>query len=289
MFYSFSLDPTVRHTWWSLVIGGGFTYLSLYAVNQVQVQRLLTVKSLKKAQLALWINWPILTALSLSTSFSGLCIYWYYKTCDPVQQGYISARDQIMPLFVVDAMEHLHGLPGLFVSGIFSACLSSISSAVNSLSAVFLEDYIRPLYYVITKKTLPESSSSWLSKLIALLCGIMCIGIAFLAKNMGGVLQASLTIFGVIGGPLFGLFTLGMCTVKGNERGAITGILLGLAMTSWIGFGQPKPAPPSLDFDTSDCSMFDRNNTVNYSMFEHATKTPRLARLLANDVKNDSE
>jgi hypothetical protein len=44
LYCSFDPDPTVRHTWWSLVIGGCFTYLSLYAVNQAQVQRLLTLK-----------------------------------------------------------------------------------------------------------------------------------------------------------------------------------------------------------------------------------------------------
>uniref|UniRef100_A0A336M4V5 CSON009897 protein n=1 Tax=Culicoides sonorensis TaxID=179676 RepID=A0A336M4V5_CULSO len=293
-FWNFSLDPTVRHTWWSLVIGGGFTYLSLYAVNQVQVQRLLTVKSLEKAQLALWLNWPILTFLSLSTSFSGLCIYWYYRTCDPVEDGYISQRDQVMPLFVVDAMGNLKGLPGLFVSGIFSACLSSISSAVNSLAAVFLEDYIKPIYKCAKKKPLDEKHSSWISKLIALLAGLLCIGIAFLAKNMGGVLQASLTIFGVIGGPLFGLFTLGMCTVRGNQRGAICGVLLGLAFTAWIGFGGPKPIPPSLPFlnsTTGDCSMFDRNNTKNYELFHlplaqpvsTTTDIPQYERLMTQE------
>lgn len=291
--FSFSLDPTVRHTWWSLVIGGGFTYLSLYAVNQVQVQRLLTVKSLEKAQLALWLNWPILTFLSLSTSFSGLCIYWYYRTCDPVEDGYISQRDQVMPLFVVDAMGHLKGLPGLFVSGIFSACLSSISSAVNSLAAVFLEDYIKPLYQCVKNKPLDESHSSWISKVIALVAGVICIGVAFLAKNMGGVLQASLTIFGVIGGPLFGLFTLGMCTVRGNQRGAISGVLLGLAFTAWIGFGGPKPIPPSLPFlnsTTGDCSMFDRNNTNIYEMFQvplvpstTTTELPQYERLMTQE------
>lgn len=41
---SVSPDPTVRHTWWSLTIGGFFTYLSLYGVNQVQIQRMLTVR-----------------------------------------------------------------------------------------------------------------------------------------------------------------------------------------------------------------------------------------------------
>ena len=35
------------------------------------------------------------------------------------------------------------GLPGLAVAGIFSGSLSTVSSAINSLSAVTLEDYIR--------------------------------------------------------------------------------------------------------------------------------------------------
>lgn len=48
-----------------------------------------------------------------------------------------------MPLFVVDVMGDMPGLPGLFVSGIFSASLSTISAAVNSLAAVTLEDYVK--------------------------------------------------------------------------------------------------------------------------------------------------
>ncbi|XP_026667991.1 putative sodium-dependent multivitamin transporter, partial [Ceratina calcarata] len=42
-FDNISVDPTVRHTWWSLTFGGFFTYLSLYGTNQVQVQRMLTI------------------------------------------------------------------------------------------------------------------------------------------------------------------------------------------------------------------------------------------------------
>lgn len=49
----------------------------------------------------------------------------------------------MMPLFVVDAMGNMPGLPGIFVSGIFSASLSSVSAAMNSLAAVTLEDYIK--------------------------------------------------------------------------------------------------------------------------------------------------
>lgn len=100
--FSFNPDPTIRHSWISLLIGSSFTYLTLYAVNQAQIQRLLTVKNLKSAQIAVWINWPILSFLSLSTSLSGLVIYYVYRKCDPLEQGRITSRDQNMPMYVMD-------------------------------------------------------------------------------------------------------------------------------------------------------------------------------------------
>lgn len=103
-FFEFSTDPRVRHTWWSLIIGGMVTYLSLYGVNQTQVQRLLSVHNLSSAQSALWWNLPILGLLSFSTIFSGLAIFYYYRDCDPVHEGRIKKFEQLMPLFAVDTM-----------------------------------------------------------------------------------------------------------------------------------------------------------------------------------------
>lgn len=123
-----------------------------------------------------------------------------------------------MPLFVVDAMGNMPGLPGLFVAGIFSASLSTISAALNSLAAVTLEDYIKPVYLHFKKQPMPESNSTLQSKFLALTYGVVCVGVAFGAQYLGGVLQASLTIFGVVGGPLFGLFSLGMFVPRANQR-----------------------------------------------------------------------
>lgn len=50
--------------------------------------------------------------------------------------------DQLMPYYVVDAMKSVPGLAGLFVAGIFSASLSTISAACNALAAVTLHDYV---------------------------------------------------------------------------------------------------------------------------------------------------
>lgn len=48
-----------------------------------------------------------------------------------------------MPLYVLDTMGSIPGLTGLFVSGIFSSALSSVSPILNSLAAVTMEDYIK--------------------------------------------------------------------------------------------------------------------------------------------------
>jgi len=64
------------------------------------------------------------------------CIIFY-------SEGRITLSDQILPLYVMDRLKHVPGLTGLFVAGIFSASLSTVSAAVNSLAAVSLEDYVK--------------------------------------------------------------------------------------------------------------------------------------------------
>ncbi|KRF94085.1 putative sodium-dependent multivitamin transporter [Drosophila mojavensis] len=269
-FTNFSVDPTTRHSWFTQVLGGSATYLSLYGVNQAQVQRLLAVRNLRSARSALWWCLPILCLLSLSTCFSGLCIYWYYRNCDPLLAGRVSSRDQIMPLFVVDTMGGYTGLAGLFVSGIFCASLSTISTAISSLAAVTLEDYLKPLMHSCRKRTLTDHQTMWYSKLLSAFFGALCIGMAFLAGSIGGLLQAALSIFGIIGGPLLGLFTLGMYVTSANQKGAIGGLLLSLAVSFWIGFGQPKPPIPSLEMSIAGCPA-DRSYAADILLLQTET------------------
>lgn len=250
------------------------TYLSLYAVSQAQVQRLLSVKTLRDAQLSLWWQWPILSALSLTTSFSGLVIYWYYQKCDPLLAGRITVRDQNMPIYIIDALGHLPGVAGLFVAGIFSASLSTVSTALNSLSAITLEDYFKNIYLLIKKKPFvaSENSSALPSKILATLYGFACIGVAFLMQNLGGVLQASLIIFGVVGGPLLAVFTLGMFTKVANQYGVILGHLAGMGIAMWTQFGKPRPPPSYLNFSTEDCSPWGLNVTRSSNTFMESSE-----------------
>uniref|UniRef100_T1JCV0 Sodium-dependent multivitamin transporter n=1 Tax=Strigamia maritima TaxID=126957 RepID=T1JCV0_STRMM len=279
-FFNFNPDPTVRHTVWTQMFGGIFVYTSLYGVNQAQIQRLMTVKTLKKSQTALFLNWPILTVLSLTTSFSGLVIYAKYHDCDPLLTKHISAPDQLLPLFVMDFLSQTPGVAGLFVSGIFSGALSTVSSAVNSLAAVTLEDFIKP----IIRTDFSERKLSFISQALALSYGLICVALAFVAEQLGGVLQASLTIFGLVGGPLLGLFSLGMFFPKSNEKGALAGLITSLILCFWIGFGATYTRPYNPILPQSDSGCFVNNSSeisellfnvtnISESVFMNASST----------------
>lgn len=230
---NFDPNPTTRHSIWSLVIGGYFTWIANYGVNQAQVQRYLCVRTKSMVERALWINMVGLFVLMLSCAFGGLVIYARYSDCDPISAGVVSSADQLMPLFVMDILGDWKGLPGLFVAGIFAGALSTVSSGMNSLAAIVLEDFLKNGCY----KTISERASTVASKLLSLFFGLLTFALVFVAEQLGGVLSAALSIFGMVGGPLLGLFSLGMFFPWANSVGAAVGHVCGLAFMFWIGVG----------------------------------------------------
>lgn len=80
-------------------------------------------RNIQAAQKSMWLSWPILTVLSITTCFSGLTIYSKYHRCDPYLQKRITSPDMLMPLYVMDTMSSMPGLPGLFIAGIFAKAI----------------------------------------------------------------------------------------------------------------------------------------------------------------------
>ena len=72
----------------------------------------------------------------------GMVLYATYSTCDPITANQVRTRDQVLPLLVLHVAGDIPGLPGLFMAGVFSGSLSSISSGLNSLAAIALKDFV---------------------------------------------------------------------------------------------------------------------------------------------------
>merc|ERR1719312_441598 len=232
--FNFKTDMRNRHTVWSLIIGGFFTWVSVYGINQTQVQRYLTVKKSSQAVKAIWLNVLGIGSLLLICAYAGLVVFAFYHDCDPVATGQVYKKDQLFPLFVMQVMGDFPGVPGLFVAGVFSGALSTVSSGLNSLAAVSLRDFAECGMGL----TLTENQATILSKLLAVAYGLVGYGLVFIVKSVDGVLEAALGIFGIVGGPVLGVFTLGMFVPFANTKGAFIGTLSSLIFTMWMGFGQ---------------------------------------------------
>ncbi|XP_071598475.1 sodium-dependent multivitamin transporter isoform X1 [Heliangelus exortis] len=225
-------DPFQRHTFWTLAVGGVFMMLSLYGVNQAQVQRYLSARSEREAKLSCYAVFPCQQLVLCLSCLTGLVMFAYDQQHPLAPSGRPGFSDQLVLYFVMDVLKDLPGLPGLFVACLFSGSLSTISSAFNSLATVTMEDLVRPHY-----PGLSEPRATLLSKLLALGYGLLCLGMAYVSSMLGPVLQAAISIFGMVGGPLLGLFCLGMFFPCANPTGAAVGLLAGLAMAFWVGIG----------------------------------------------------
>ncbi|KAG7215929.1 hypothetical protein INR49_031525 [Caranx melampygus] len=212
---------------------------------------------------SLYINLLGLWSILLCSVFAGMCLYSVYKNCDPWTAGLVSATDQLMPYLVMDILGGYPGLPGLFVAAAYSGSLSTVSSSINALAAVTVEDLIKPY------TNMSEKHLSWVSKGLSFLYGALCIGMAGLASLMGGILQAAISIFGIIGGPLLGLFTLGILCPFANSKGALSGLVSGLVVSLWVGIGaQVYPPPPELTHPlplTTEGCNFTATESLNWT------------------------
>ncbi|KAK2541887.1 Slc5a5, partial [Columba livia] len=122
-FGDFNPDPRSRYTVWTFVLGGTLVWLSMYGVNQAQVQRYVACRSEREARTALLVNQVGLFCIVSSAVACGLVMFALYKDCDPLLAGYISAPDQYMPYLVLDIFETFPGVPGLFLACAYSGTL----------------------------------------------------------------------------------------------------------------------------------------------------------------------
>ncbi|XP_046397318.1 sodium-coupled monocarboxylate transporter 2-like isoform X2 [Ischnura elegans] len=204
--FNMDLDPTIRHTFWGVVIGLSFNLTYHFSVNQGMVQRCLVMPNLKQARILIAIALAGVSILTAISTYTGLQMFAAYYDCDQLSTKVVSESDQLLPHYVMEIAKSLPGLPGLFMAGVFSAALSSMSTGLNSMSGVIYEDFISPFMSPRTS----EERASFIMKIICAILGIICVGMVFIVENLEGVIQTAWSLEGIACGPKLGIFILGM-------------------------------------------------------------------------------
>ncbi|XP_055943502.1 putative sodium-dependent multivitamin transporter [Argiope bruennichi] len=154
---------------------------------------------------------------------------------------------------------NIPGLTGLCIAGVFSASLGTLSSAVNSLAGVTVQDFIKP--YCSCK--ISDIWMTFVAKLLAAGYIGLTLLVTLIVSNFRGVIEAANVIIGMVGGPILGVYSLGMFSTTANEPGTLFGLLAGFVVYLWMGFGSymTKAKVPTLVRSISGCP---RNYSMEY-------------------------
>lgn len=223
----FDLNPTIRHSFWSLLVGGTQFWLVVLSLNQSMIQRYISLPTQKASKKALLINIVGLTVLVSFCCYNGLLIYANFYNCDPLTTGLAKAKDQVSPLYTMELLKNIPGMSGLFIAGIFSASLSSLSTALNSIAAVILEDFFKPKS---GEPPLSERKTGFVMRATVFLFGALSVGLVYVVEQLGSVLQLGMTLSSATSGPLVAIFMIGFFLPWIRPRGVIIGATTGMAV-----------------------------------------------------------
>lgn len=219
-----SFDPSVTYSLWAGLLGGFFLHVAYFGTDQSQIQRVLSSPSVLDAQRSLLIGGYLLIPQMLLFLFIGVILATYY------QQHGLTPPDnlnELLPRYVVSAFPS--GMAGLVIAGIFAAAMSSLDSALNSLSAVTVRDFY-------SRYITPNASDAHYlkaSRIATVFWGLYATLFAFFAGNLGPVIEAVNQIGSWFYGALLGTFLLAIFSHRSNARGAMAGLMAGM-LSVWF-------------------------------------------------------
>ncbi|PWN06686.1 sodium:solute symporter family transporter [Rhodohalobacter mucosus] len=211
---------------WPMVVGGFFLYTAYYGCDQSQAQRILSSKDMKNVRKALLFNGFCRFPTVLLYCGMGLLI-GTFAMMTPQFLGSIpeGQSDYMVPLFIVEYLPN--GLIGLLVAAILAAAMSSLDSALNSLSAATVQDFILPS----RKGHVSMDQQFRLSKKYTVFWGVICVLLAFSAGNIAPtVIEAINKIGSLFYGPIIATFAIAMLSKSIGEKAMNTGIFAGVLL-----------------------------------------------------------
>lgn len=232
-----------QETIWVFLLFGFALDFTTYAFNQGYVQRYIAAKSLKDARQSIWLGATMTFFTGVLFFAIGIALYSYYNTNEALLAiASTSKSDAIFPHFI--ATQIPAGLKGLVIIAILAASMSSMDTALNCASTVFLCN-------ICKKKDRSDKESISILHKSSLAIGIIAIIVGIiLSKSANTILDFWWQLISLFAGGLTGLFLLGMFSSKVTGRQGLISLCLGTIVTFWIATAPHLPeslaylAPP---------------------------------------------
>jgi len=221
-----------------MLILGLLQWLAEYSMNQEIVQKYCAAKSARDARWAMWICCLCSVPTWGYFMFLGTGLFVFYQVhpdaqADAMLSGARKAED-VLPYFLSTQIPP--GISGLVVAAVLAAAMSSMSSAMNSISAVAITDIYRRHW------RLNEDETHYVraARLVTLASAVIMVAGAYLLffseKKTLQHLATELTA--ILSGGLLGVYMLGFFSVRGDGRAVGLGLAFAVAFSLLISLAQ---------------------------------------------------
>ena len=220
-------------SFWGFLVGGFFLYIAYYGTDQSQVQRELSAPSLDETKRSLLFNGLARFPLTVLYILLGLAIGAAYMHSAELRAAVPTDHlDYLVPQFI---LQHLPaGMRALLFASILAAAMSSLDSALNSLSASTMRDFIE------RGRDFSQRRILFLSKLTTVMWGLVITGFAFLVGNISETVVEGINKIGsAFYGPILASFLMGVLSKRANGTGVFVGVLAGVGFNLFLWLALP--------------------------------------------------
>ncbi|WP_026376307.1 sodium:solute symporter family transporter [Aestuariibacter salexigens] len=218
-----------------MLFGGIVLYASYYGCDQSEAQRSLSAKSVPELRKMILTASILRFPITLIYCITGLVIGAFaLQTPEFMAQIPTDNPDWMMPLFIVNYLPS--GVVGLLLVAIFAAAMSSLSSAINSLSAVSTEDLQR-----LSKRKWLPSQYLHKARLAGCFWGVVTLLLSAFAGNIAPtVIEAINKVGSLFYGPILATFLLAILPKRPSATQMNLGIVAGVVVNLYLWLAVPQ-------------------------------------------------
>ncbi len=232
---SFTTNPMGIH-WTGIVFGlGAIISMGYWTTDFLVVQRVLTAKDLRSAEIA-----PIIGAgfkmlvpfIVILPGLLGLAVLPMKLTAESAVTAGGHSYNDVLPLML--ARYCGPGLLGLGITALIAGFMSGMAGNVSAFTTVWTYD----IYRALIKKDAPDHHYVNMGRWTTVIGVLISVGTAYLVMQFASIMDYVQALFSFFIAPLFGTVILGMLWKRATGPAGFWGLLCGtlssISMWAWV-------------------------------------------------------
>lgn len=229
-------DTTSRVSFGAGLMSTVIWYICTSGSDHMSIQRFLSTRNPQAARQTLAISLSTDMLVTILLALTGLTLLaWYTVHPQQAPSGHslLHFADELFPRFILTGLPM--GLGGLVIAAILSAAMSSLSSGVNSTTAVINRDFLSLFPGERPQGTAEVRQMRWISLWI----GGLSVGLSILNNIIqGNLIERCYKVVNLLTAPLFVLFFLALFVPFATPIGAWTGLICSVAVAVCVAYAE---------------------------------------------------